>query len=120
MDQRAHSGNQQHEGDRKLIDAKVERNVERANSDPVEQVLAHGARVVGLSEHSEEKHHRDDEGGCRGEDAEPVAPLVTPAAPQQEDGRAREGEADQEPGQREQPTRRDRRRRDVGGVGERA
>ena len=99
VNQRTDAGDQQHEADRQLVHLQTEVDLQAADRDPAEQVLADGACVAVPAEHVGEQLQTDAERCQRGRAAEQVSPRVgAPAAEQQYRGASR-GKSHDQPGE---------------------
>ena len=99
VDQRADTGDEQHERQRQRVEAQPEVDVQAADGEPAEQRQLAGALVGGQREGVEEDQQADDERPGDGGDPEPVTPAVrAPPGEQQHDG-AQSGQREQQPGQ---------------------
>ena len=97
VDERAHEGHEEHEGQRQRVEPQACDEVELGRRDPREEVdLAH-TLTRGRAEQVDEDPGADDERQRRGEQTEPVTPAVGAAAEEQQDAGAHEGRCDEQP-----------------------
>ncbi len=99
VDQRSDAGDQQHEADRQLVDLQREVDLQIADRDPAEQVLADGPGVAVPAEHLGEQRQADPERRQRGRAAEQVSPRVGASAAEQQDCGAGRGKSNDQPGE---------------------